>query len=100
MKNQLFTGKIRVLFLALCSLVVWPACAADAAAPQELVFLTWSEYMDPALIEKFEASYNAKVRLVYFESDELRDEMLVATDGAAYDVICTNGRSIKYLRTT
>jgi spermidine/putrescine transport system substrate-binding protein len=51
--------------------------------------------MDPELIKQFEEQYNAKVKFVYFESDELRDDMLLSTDGQGYDVICSNGRSIK-----
>lgn len=82
--------------IALSALIVLPVFPIYADEPQELVFLTWSEYMDPALIEKFEARYNARVRFAYFESDELRDDMLVNTDGTGYDVICSNGASIKY----
>ncbi len=94
--NIHFVRKIRACFVALCVLFTWPVFMAYAEQPQELVFLTWSEYMDPELIEKFEARYNARVRFSYFESDELRDEMLVNTDGVGYDVICSNGRTIKY----
>ncbi len=76
-----------------------PFSLTYAEQPQELHFLTWSEYMDPELIDKFEKLYNARVKFAYFESDELRDDMLLNTDGAVYDIICSNGRSIKtYMR--
>jgi spermidine/putrescine transport system substrate-binding protein len=67
----------------------------QAAEPQELVILTWSEYMDPELVQQFESQNNAIIKFVYFESDELRDDMLVNADGAGFDIICSNGRSIK-----
>lgn len=59
--------------------------------PRELVFLNWSEYMDPELVEKFEQQHNVKVREVYFESDDLRDEILLETDGMGYDLAIVNG---------
>ncbi len=61
------------------------------AAQKELVLLNWSEYMDPELVEKFEQQYNVNVREVYFESDDLRDEMLVETDGKGFDLVVVNG---------
>ncbi|MDH3691367.1 MAG: spermidine/putrescine ABC transporter substrate-binding protein, partial [Gammaproteobacteria bacterium] len=61
---------------------------------QELVFLTWSEYIDPDVVEKFEEKFNTKVNFVYFESDETRTEMLADNDGQGFDVICVSGFSI------
>jgi spermidine/putrescine transport system substrate-binding protein len=72
-----------LLFLALTA-----AAWGDAAdTPRELVFLTWSEYMDPELIESFEKKHAAKVRMVYFEGDDHRDELLIISDAKGYDVI-------------
>ena len=76
-------------------LLLYPGIISHATEPRELVFLTWSDYMDPELVKKFENQYNARVRFVYFESDELRDDMLINNDGAGFDIICSNGRSIK-----
>ena len=62
------------LFVFLSSL----AFAADSSLlpePRELVLLNWSEYIDPDLVEKFETQFNANLREVYFESDDLRDEL-------------------------
>lgn len=64
---------------------------------KELVFLTWSEYMDPDLVVEFESKYNTRIKEIYFETDELKDEMLVATDGSGYDVVLTSGfKAISY----
>ena len=71
------------------SLFVFLSLATNAD-PRELVFLTWSEYMDPELVAEFEARYNARVRFVYFESDETRNDLLIQTDGKGYDLILVN----------
>jgi len=85
----------RTYIMLLCALFICFETTTYANEPQELVIFTWSDYMDPELIEKFETRYNARVRFTYFKSDELRDEMLFDTEGEDYDVILTNGRSIK-----
>ncbi|MGB5539142.1 MAG: spermidine/putrescine ABC transporter substrate-binding protein [Gammaproteobacteria bacterium] len=66
--------------------------AADAnSAKQELVFLNWSEYMDPALIKRFEELHHATVTEIYFESDDYRDNYMLETQGKGIDVIVVNG---------
>lgn len=65
----------------------------------ELVILSWSEYMDPEIIAKFEKTYNVKVREVYYESDDTRDDMLVESDGTEYDLVVSSGSSLRtYLK--
>ncbi len=59
-----------------------PDATSDAslpAPPRSLVFLNWSEYIDPELVEKFEQQFSAQVSQVYFESDDLRDDMMLET---------------------
>jgi spermidine/putrescine transport system substrate-binding protein len=78
-------------------LVFWlygPACAFGQSTPRELVFLNWSEYMDPALIQRFEQRYQVKVHEIYYESDDVRDEMLLETDGKGYDLVLVNDAMI------
>ena len=83
-------------FIAVIALLISSPCiSSQAVDSQELVILTWSDYMDPELVARFEKQYNAKIRFTYFESDELRDDMLISTDAAGFDIICSNGRSIK-----
>lgn len=80
-----------VLFLFCLSLGSVTAKSLSSAAKAELRFLTWSEYMDPLLLDEFERRFNAKLTEVYFESDDMRDDMLVETDGKGYDVILVSG---------
>jgi len=69
------------------------------AAKQELVFLTWSEYMDPDLIKEFEEKFNAKVKNVYFETEDERDQLLSLTMGKGYDVVLASGvNTLSYIR--
>lgn len=83
------------VFLTTVSLVL--ASQVDichAATKQELVFLTWSEYIDPEIVLEFEKKYNAEIKEIYFETDEMRDEMMVTADGKGYDLVVSNGPSI------
>lgn len=99
-------GKIRprvlvppvVLFLFYISLAPVAAEVQSPAPKAEIRFLTWSEYMDPGLIGEFERRFHAKVTEVYFESDEMRGDMLVETDGKGYDVIVVSGDLLRAYR--
>lgn len=68
--------------------------AANESSNRELTFLTWSDYIDPVVIETFEKQYSIKVRIIYFDSDDQRDEVLVDTDAAGYDVILSSDISL------
>ena len=78
-------GAILIFFLTTTSAVF------AQSAPRELVLLNWSDYVDPALVEKFEQAHNARIRQVHFESDDLRDEILVEKDGVGFDLVVVNG---------
>lgn len=84
------SAKQRLTGVLLFFLVV-SSSAFGQLPPRELVFLNWSEYLDPELVEKFEQQHNVKLREVYFESDDLRDEILLETDGRGYDLAIVNG---------
>lgn len=88
--------------LPLILALIVPSAMADEFTPpspqQTLVILNWSEYIDPEVIEAFEQQYNAEVSEVYFESDGLRNGMLVESDGAGYDLAMVNGVSLETYR--
>lgn len=75
--------------LLLAGLVSPPINASDKKP--ELVFLSWSEYIDPELIMEFEARCDCTVKEVYFESDDARDNILVNSNATGYDVMMVNG---------
>jgi spermidine/putrescine transport system substrate-binding protein len=96
-RKSLATLISTALLLLLLSAHLPPAGAAPPP-PRTLVLLNWSEYLDPELVEKFETSFNAKVSEVYYGSDDQRDEMMLETDGAGYDLVLVNGISLDSYR--
>ena len=88
--------------LALLATLALPLCAsADAASEAskpELVVLNWADYIDPDLIAAFEARHHAKVRVVNFEDDDNRDQLLLATAGAGYDIVLVNETHVAVYR--
>lgn len=76
------------------SILFFPLQVTGAESPatqQELILLNWSDYIDPELIQRFEQQHGVKVREVYYESDELRDEMLLETNGEGFDIVLVSG---------
>ena len=89
---------IRHLGTILICLSVFSAGSVTQAAPEELVFLNWSDYMDPELIAEFEQEHGVKVKQIYFEHDEARDNILVEADGKGYDLAIVNGGNMSAYR--
>jgi spermidine/putrescine transport system substrate-binding protein len=89
-----------VILFAVLQTLVTPEAVADREPPpdRELVLLNWSEYMDPELIAEFEQRFHVNVREAYFESDDLRDAMMLETDGQGYDLALVNGVSVDIYR--
>jgi spermidine/putrescine transport system substrate-binding protein len=70
---------------------LWSAAgAADQTTKAELVILNWADYIDPEVISAFEKKHQAKVRVINFEDDDNRDQLLLATGGAGYDIVVIN----------
>ncbi len=67
-------------------------------AAEELVFLTWSDYIDPQVIGDFERKFNATVKQIYFETDDVRNDMLAETDGRGYDLIIVSNNRVGFYR--
>lgn len=89
----MWNATIKLVFSALCglSLGMMPMLPAwSAQAGTELSVLTWSEYIDPEVVEAFQAKTGYRLKFTYFETDETRDDYLIATDGKGYDLIMVN----------
>ncbi len=78
----------QLLVVGLLGVLTLPHLAA--AEPKHLSVLTWSAYLDPAVVEAFSQRHQVIFDFTYFESDESRDDYLIRTDGAGYDLILTN----------
>jgi spermidine/putrescine transport system substrate-binding protein len=88
-----------VLSLSAISLANSATAAAKPSPKGKLVILNCSEYMDQEVVEKFEQQFNAEVSEVYFESDDLRDDMMLETSATGYDLVLINGISVdKYAK--
>ena len=57
-------------------------------------FLSWADYIDPALVKTFEEQFNVTVKEVFFETDEDREQKLAYTAGKGYDVMLVGGSYI------
>ena len=74
------------------------AAAAEPAANQ-LTLLNWAEYLDPEVLAEFQQRYGITVTESYFETDEMRNEIMFSTNGAGFDLVLTNGSAIaSYVR--
>jgi spermidine/putrescine transport system substrate-binding protein len=89
-----------VLLLVLSIGLTGPSVVAAqrAAAGPELVVFNWPDYLSPAVIAAFEAVSGARVRQVYFETDDARDQALSETDGAGFDVLLVDSNALESYR--
>ena len=53
----------------------------------QLVLLNWEEFLDPELIQKFEAAFKVKVKEVYFDSESERNTILSNSNTTGYDLV-------------
>ena len=73
---------------------VGPPSLHAATENQELVFLNWEDYISPELIKAFETKFNVRVKQIYFETEEIRDEKLIFKGGKGQDVVLMSGSTI------
>ncbi len=84
--------------LALCLLLL-TLLPGRALAQAELTVLNWPDYLDAELVEAFEREHGVGLNLIYFETDDDRDALLVETQGRGYDVVLVNGSNLaSYVR--
>lgn len=56
------------------------------AENQTLSILTWEEYLSPQVAADFEAQTGIELRMAYFDSDEMRDQILSSQAGQYFDI--------------
>lgn len=80
----------RPVFRGLACLL-WLLCgictSAWAGDKPELVFLTWEDYIDPALLAEFEQANGCTVRRVYYDDDDERNMILANTNATGFDLV-------------
>ncbi|MDD9976519.1 MAG: polyamine ABC transporter substrate-binding protein [Boseongicola sp.] len=75
------------------SLTVWTAVAAlsaSVAVAEEVRVYNWSDYIDEALLEKFEAETGIDLVYDVFDSNEVLETKMLA-GGSGYDVVVPSG---------
>jgi len=63
-----------------------------------LTILTWTDMVDPGIIEKFEQETGIKVQLSYMENNDELLAKLVSTQGAGYDIVMPSDYLIPLLK--
>lgn len=56
------------------------------AENQTLSILSWEEYLSPEVAADFEAQTGIELRMAYFDSDEMRDQILSSQAGQYFDI--------------
>ena len=65
-------------------------CAAGMASAEEVRVYNWSDYIDEALLEKFEAETGLELIYDVFDSNEVLETKMLA-GGSGYDVVVPSG---------
>lgn len=86
-----FLRRIRNLLLVL----ILAPLSLTASPGVTLKVLTWSDYIDPEVVAEFEAATGIGLSFVYFETSEARDDLLIASDGAGFDLVLTNAYAMR-----
>lgn len=80
------TAILKPLWVACIFAASCLSCLAHAGDDNTLVMLNWPEYIDFDVVKKFEQQTGSLFRMVLFETDEARDELLAETGGHGYDI--------------
>ncbi len=86
----------RSLLGAAAASAIAAGCESPSASGQVLKVFNWSDYVNPAAIESFEAAHGCRVVYDNFSSDSELEARL-ATGGGAYDVVFPSDRAMHSL---
>lgn len=97
MRHVVLSLIVWIFLLPMVLFTTFPALLyAETPKPvQELTFLNWADYIAPEIVDKFEKKFNAKVRIITFESDDIRTQMILSTGGENFDVVLVDGNSLE-----
>ncbi|MBU0909394.1 MAG: spermidine/putrescine ABC transporter substrate-binding protein [Proteobacteria bacterium] len=98
MKVTVLKESLALLFFILaalpCNITGIGTASATEESENQLQLLNWSEYFDPEVLAEFKEKFGITVTETYYETDEIRNEILFSTNGTGYDLILSNGSSI------
>lgn len=83
-------------FLLACSTLLWSCwvAAAPTESPQELRFFNWPDYIDAELVRRFEQRFHCTVKLITYETDELKNEQFIRSEGLGIDLLTSSGTGL------
>lgn len=96
------TERLLPLIVVMCSFIL-AACErspdAQSSKAGELHVLSWSEYIDPAIVTEFEAQTGTRVRIdVYDDTESMIAKMQHQDGDRLYDVVIASDHAIPVLR--
>lgn len=66
-----------------------------ADSSKDLVVLTWADYIDPDVVKEFEKRSGLTVKFFYYETDELREDILIENGTSGFDLVLVSNHVIE-----
>ncbi|MBW8192080.1 spermidine/putrescine ABC transporter substrate-binding protein [Neiella marina] len=90
------TGVSLPIRITLVIVLTWllSVTATAHGASQTLSILTWEEYISPEVVADFEAQTGIQLRLSFFDSDEMREQILSSQAGQYFDIALMNSQQL------
>lgn len=73
-------------------LVSW-ICIVQYSYAEELVLFNWQEYLSEQVIQEWQDETGVPLKEVYFDSDEMRDEVLATKNADQFDLVLIDSTS-------
>lgn len=70
---------------------------AYGADKEPLIFYTWEDYIDPSIIEDWEAETGVPVKLVFYDDDAQRNLVLSSEESSQVDVTIVDNASMRVI---
>ncbi len=74
-------------YLVLLCFACFSTLSAVAEGKETLRILTWEEYFDPEMASLFETETGSQLEFIYYDNDEVRDQIMAESSGFGFDVI-------------
>ena len=69
-------------------------CLPSFGATKTLAIYNWEDYLAPEVIEAFNKAYQAEIKVIHYDSDEIKDQWLAQTGGVGIDVIVSSASTM------
>lgn len=82
------------LFTLICLFPLTALQVSASASENTIRLYNWEEYMPEDILEEFRKEFGYQVKMVYYETDDLKDELIAQTGGKGLDLIIGSGASL------